>query len=58
VPFRVDELGPEHGFYVRRLQTATLVLGRAVPPGTHAVELAVQLAGVTETRLEQPVEFA
>lgn len=58
VPFRVDELGPEHGFYVRRQQTATLQLGRAVPSGTHAVELGVQLAGVTETRLEQPVEFA
>jgi creatinine amidohydrolase len=58
VPFRVDELGPEHGFYVRRQQTATLRLGRAVPPGTHAVELVVQLAGVTEARLEQPVEFA
>ena len=58
VPFRVDELGPEHGFYVRRQQTATLRLGRAISPGTHAVELAVQLAGVTETRLDQLVEFA
>ena len=42
VPFRVDELGPEHGFYVRRQQTATLRLGRAVSPGTHAVELTVR----------------
>jgi hypothetical protein len=58
VPFRVDQLGPEHGFYVRRQQTATLLLGRSVSPGTHALELAVQLAGVTEARLEQPVEFA
>ena len=58
VPFRVDELGPEHGFYVRRQQTATLLLGRAVSPGTHAVELVVQFAGVTETRLDQLVEFA
>ena len=39
VPFRVDELGPEHGFYVRRQQTAELRLHGAVPPGTHAVEL-------------------
>ena len=58
VPFRVGELGPEHGFYVRREQTATLLLGRAVSPGTHAVELVVQFAGVTETRLDQLVEFA
>ena len=38
-PFAVASLGPEHGFYVRRLQTAELRLPVEVAPGRHPVEL-------------------
>lgn len=58
VPFPVGELGPEHGFYVRRQQTAELHLPIAVSAGDHAVELAVQLAGVTDDRYIESVRFA
>lgn len=56
--FPVGELGPEHGFYVRRQQTAELRLPVGVPAGDHKVELTVQLAGVTEDRFVQSVRFA
>lgn len=58
VPFPVGELGPEHGFYVRRQQTAELRLPMAVAAGDHAIELSVQLAGVTQDRLAETVHFA
>lgn len=58
LPFPVGELGPEHGFYVRRRQTAELRLPIAVGAGQHEVELTVQLAGVTEDRYIETVRFA
>jgi creatinine amidohydrolase len=58
VPVAAAELGPERGFYVRRLQTAELRLPVAVEPGTHEVALRVGLAGVMETTFDQPVAFA
>lgn len=57
VPFAVGELGPEHGFYVRRQQTAELRLPMAVAVGEHEVDLTVQLAGVTEDRYVEKVRF-
>ena len=57
IPFAVAELGPEHGFYVRRLQTAELLLPVDVLPGSHDVELVLDLAGVTEATFAQPVAF-
>ena len=58
VPFSVGKLGPEHGFYIRRQQTAELRLPVAVAAGDHEVELTVQLAGVTEDRFVETVDFA
>jgi creatinine amidohydrolase len=52
------DLGPERGFYVRRLQTAELRLPTVVTPGRHTVDLGVSLAGVTYLRLTESVEFA
>ncbi len=51
VSFGGDSLGPEHGFYVRRLQTAEVSLPVALAPGGHEVELVLGLAGVTETTI-------
>jgi creatinine amidohydrolase len=56
-PMPVDALGPERGFYVRRLQTAELRLPIAVAPGTHDVELRLLLAGVTEAAYAETVSF-
>jgi creatinine amidohydrolase len=58
VTSRAAGLGPEHGFYVRRLQTAEVTLPVAVDPGSHDVALLVGLAGVTETTYRQSVRFA
>jgi creatinine amidohydrolase len=58
VPFPVGELGPEHGFYIRRQQTAELRLPVAVAAGQHDVELTVQLAGVTDDRYVESVRFS
>ncbi len=52
-----DELGPERGFYVRRLQTAEIRLPITVTPGSHGVELLLGLAGVTETNFSELVDF-
>lgn len=57
-PFPVPTLGPEHGFYVRRLQTAELRLGTAVAPGSHRLELVVDLAGVVQATYDETVGFA
>lgn len=57
-PFPVASLGPEHGFYVRRLQTAELQLPVPVTPGRHKVGLVLGLAGVTEASYRESVEFA
>jgi hypothetical protein len=58
VPIAAADLGPELGFYVRRLQTAELRLPVAVEPGDHHVGLTVGLAGVTERTFDQSVPFA
>jgi creatinine amidohydrolase len=57
-PFPVASLGPEHGFYVRRGQTAELRLLVPVPPGRHEIELVANLAGVVDATYAEPVEFA
>ncbi|HSO28452.1 MAG TPA: creatininase family protein [Candidatus Sulfomarinibacteraceae bacterium] len=57
IPFPVATLGPEHGFYVRRLQTADLRLPRPVAPGPHRVVLALDLAGVSEAVYDETVAF-
>lgn len=58
LPFPVGELGPEHGFYIRRQQTAELHLPLGVASGAHEVELSVELAGVTTDRYLETVDFA
>ena len=57
-PFPVASLGPEHGFYVRRLQTAELRLPVPVAPGRHVIDLELGLAGVTVAAYRETVEFA
>jgi hypothetical protein len=57
-PISAAELGPERGFYVRRLQTAELTLPGEVAPGPHRVELSLSLAGVTEAAFAETVDFA
>lgn len=58
LPFPGHELGPEHGFYVRRGQAADVVLASGLAPGAHEVELALGLAGVTETTVAGTVRAA
>ena len=57
-PFPVASLGPEHGFYVRRQQTAELHLSPPVAPGPHVVELVADLAGVVAATYDVTIEFA
>ena len=57
LPMSVVDLGPERGFYVRRLQTAELRLPGVVEPGIRDVRLTVSLAGVIDRILEGSVEF-
>ena len=58
VVFRAGDLGPEHGFYVRRNQEATISLdGVALAPGTHRVRAELGLGGVTTLVLDEDVEF-
>jgi hypothetical protein len=58
VPVSVTDLDPEHGFYVRRQQSAELRLPLAVAPGRHAVDLILSLAGVTDTTITETVRFS
>lgn len=58
VPVPVSGLGPERGFYVRRLQTAELQLPIAVERGPHAIELRLSLAGVMDASLAETVIFS
>jgi creatinine amidohydrolase len=51
------DLGPERGFYVRRLQTAEVRLPGPVAAGPHEVELVLSLAGVTATTFVETVAF-
>jgi creatinine amidohydrolase len=50
-------LGPEHGFYVRRQQTAELRLPVVVAPGRHRLDIRFELAGVSETRQSRSIDF-
>lgn len=52
-----DELGPEHGSYVRRLQSASLRLPLDVEAGPHQVVLELGLAGVTSRSIDETVAF-
>lgn len=58
VPMSAADLGPEHGFYVRRLQTAELRLAVPLASGPHAVDLTLSLAGVTDAAFVETVDFA
>ena len=54
-----DQLDAEHGFYVRRQQTAEIsLIGCSVEPGRHRVRMEIGLGGVTTLTLEDLVEFA
>lgn len=57
VPIAGADLGPERGFYVRRLQTAEIHLPTTVTPGPHDVDLVLGLAGVTDATFAETVEF-
>jgi hypothetical protein len=57
--FRASELGPEHGFYLRRGQEARVTLaGAGLAPGSHRVRAELGLGGVTTLVLDEDVEFA
>ncbi len=59
LPFRAGELAPEHGFYVRRGQRATVALGGVeLSPGRHRVRAELGLGGVTALVLDEDVEFS
>lgn len=51
-PVRAAALGPEHGFYVRRGQTARIELPE--PPGPRHVRLELGLGGVSTLELDFP----
>lgn len=57
IPVAAADLGPERGFYVRRLQTAELQLPSPVAPGSHGVDLVLNLAGVTDATFAEMVDF-
>lgn len=52
-----DELGPEHGFYVRRQQSAEITLPMVVDAGRHEVAIDAGLAGVTRGRYSTSILF-
>lgn len=59
VPVRASELSAEHGFYVRRGQTANVRLeGIAAAPGPRGVRVELELGGVTTLALDEQLEFA
>jgi creatinine amidohydrolase len=58
IPIRASELDAEHGFYVRRDQTAQVALADvAVAAGTHRVRLTLGLGGVESLALDDAVDF-
>jgi creatinine amidohydrolase len=57
-PLLASALGPEHGFYVRRQQTAELRLPVPVAAGSHRLDIRLQLAGVSEKRESRSIDFA
>ena len=56
-PIVADSLGPEAGFYVRRGQSAEILLSTALT-GEHDVEVELGLAGVTSAYLAGRLTFA
>jgi creatinine amidohydrolase len=58
LPMRASELSPERGFYVRRGQTASVLLeGVAASPGRRDVRVELELGGVTTLALDEQLEF-
>jgi hypothetical protein len=58
VPFRAGQLGPEHGFYLRRGQEARVTLtGASVAAGRHRVRAELGLGGVISLVLDEDVVF-
>jgi creatinine amidohydrolase len=58
VALPVTELGPERGFYVRRMQTAELHLPVDVSPGPHEITLRLSFAGVSEATYTETIDFS
>jgi creatinine amidohydrolase len=59
VPVKAASLDAEHGFYVRREQTAEILLADIqLQPGPHQVKAELGLGGVTTLELDELVEFA
>jgi creatinine amidohydrolase len=59
VAVAAERLDAEHGFYVRREQTAEIVIsGLTLQPGPHHVRAELGLGGVTALMLDEHVEFA
>lgn len=57
IPMAAADLGPERGFYVRRQQTAEIRLPTIVTAGAHAIDLVLDLAGVTDATYAEAIEF-
>lgn len=58
VAVRASDLSPEHGFYVRRGQTASVTLeGVAAAPGPRGVRVDLELGGVTTLTLDERLDF-
>lgn len=57
-PEPASVLGPEHGFYVRRRQTAELRLPVSVARGRHRLDIRLELAGVSEARESRSIDFS
>jgi hypothetical protein len=57
IPIVAADLGPERGFYVRRLQTAEIRLPGSVESGPHEVNLVLNPAGVTDVSFAETVDF-
>jgi creatinine amidohydrolase len=58
IPVAATSLDAEHGFYVRRQQTAEVLLkGVDVRPGSRHVRARLGLGGVTTLELDEAVEF-
>lgn len=59
VPVRANAVDAEHGFYVRRAQTASIELGGLeMGPGEHEIEVALGLGGVARAVVRDRLAFA
>jgi creatinine amidohydrolase len=57
-PSRAGDLGPEHGFYLRRGQEARVTLtGVSISRGQHRVRAELGLGGVSSVVLDEDVDF-